>query len=223
MTLVGAGWTSTTRGQDAEPPVTDAAEDLRYLDEEADDDDLFVDPELPDTRAPRAILLEPAGLSVLPIISYGIGLTHEVGTSSMPLLVRARYARGSATMGQRYAVSELTSVELVWSFHKWLFLGVGPAYRHVRSTLGDAMTGQPDVSSSASTGAVSVVFGLERPLGSYLLGSDMIGIVQPLGGVRRRGAPYSESGDRDPHANTLERAGTGRSLSVLRVYFGPRF
>jgi hypothetical protein len=209
----------------------DGDDDLRVLDEGDDedgDDDLFDQPAATKEAAPRAVLLEPAGLSVLPVLSYGVGFLHELkpwlGEAAAPFALRLRYARGSATMGRLHATTELSAVEIAWSFRRWMYLAAGPAYRNVRATDADALgAGGAGSATSMTAYGVELAFGIVRPLGSHLLGCDIIGMVAPVGHLRRRGVDLTEIDDRDPHAEALDRAGTGRSIGALRVYFGPRF
>lgn len=203
----------------------DNDDDLRYLEEEDDqDDDLFDDPAPGKTPPANALLLEPVGLSVLPLLSYGLGYKRQLAPwRGQNVSLRARYARGSATLGQLYAVTELSTLEVAWAYRPWLFIAAGPAYRNVRADLKDALDDVQGTSSSTSTFGVAVMVGIERPLGTYLLGCDIAGIVLPVGPRRQRGRVATDLDDRDPHAETLSKAGTGRSTSVLRLYFGPRF
>lgn len=206
--------------------MDDGDEDLFYLEEEDDaGNDLFEKDAAARGASPRAILLEPAGLSVLPVLSYGLGVAHELkgifGEGGAPFTLRARYARGSATMGEIYAVTEMTNLELLWAFHPWLYLSAGPSYRNVRASLKEGELGIG--TSSTSVAGVTVAFGLQRPLGTYLLGCDVVGYMAPVGKARRRGLKPSELDDRNSHVGTLDRAAEGRSVSVLRLYFGPRF
>lgn len=196
-----------------------------------DDGELFGDDQEADAPleepGTRTVMLEPAGLSVLPVLSYGLGFAYELPFAETkkhrPWSVRARYARGTAKLGDLDVVTELSSIEATWTFYRSLYVAAGPAFRNVRAALEDTVVADAYAAGSASVAGLLLSVGIQESLGTYVLGCDIAGTFQPVGGVRRRGYDIEDLNDRDPHTKTISRAAAGASTSVLRVYFGPRF
>lgn len=229
LVLPAVGRASTfgsTGSRDLLDPEGSDDEDEAALFADSDDDE-HGDATLPPPGT-RSFLLEPAGLAVLPILTYGLGFAQELPwglrqANRQPWSVRARYARGSAKLGDLDVVAELTTLEATWTFYRSVYVAFGPAYRSVRAALEDTVIADAYTSGSTATAGLTLAFGIQQSLGTYVLGCDIAGIVQPVGRSKRRGVPVDEIDDRDPHAEALARAADGASTSVLRVYFGPRF
>lgn len=205
----------------------DAAEDDDLLRDEDDgglpvvEEDGSQPPPKVKERLPRAVYLEPIGLSVVPVIAYGMGVEQVLLPS---VALRLRYQHGSASMGSLHVVTEVTTLEAAWNFYRSAYLAVGPVYRHVRGSAKDIVEkDESELSASTSVVGVSTGVGVAKDIGRLTIGCDLVGAIWPVKKARQRGPEFDEIDTRDPYVEKMDAAANGRSTYVLRLFAGPRF